>query len=229
MVINNSQDLKYPAYIMKSLLTFLILISISPILKAQDDLPINDEERFSFVPGLYLSFEDFIHNRPVNFDQVEGDLQEFFENPMNSKKLIITRKDSVYHVEQAATWGYNDGKSVYLNRSLFKGMNLNLPSLTIRVNPWVRMHTIGTLSFILYVTTIESRGQYQSVSHTSESNITLNTKDGKFYGATLKELEKLIYDDPELLTEFKKTRDSKDTKFFIFLRKYNERHPIKFP
>jgi hypothetical protein len=201
--------------------------------KAQDDLPINDEEKIQFKPGLYLSFEDFIYNVPVNFDQVEGDLQNFFENPMNSKKLTITRDLSTKEVEQSAIWGYNDGENVFLNRSLFNGINLDIVGgLKIKVDPWVRIQTVGTLSYILFLTTIQSYSQNQlggqNYIHSEQSNYILNTKDGKFYEGNLKALKDLITDDPELLAAFEISREDKVVKFFTFLRRYNERHPFQF-
>jgi hypothetical protein len=216
-------------YKMRSPLMLFALLAMAIVAKGQDDLPVNDEGQLQFVPGLYLSFNDFIYNDPVDFEQVEGDLAAFFENPMNAKELIITRRDSVYHVEQSQVWGYTEGKNVFLNRSLFKGVNLNTAGVTMRVEPWVKIYTVGTLCFIYYVTTITiNSGSSQPFNNTSDSKLILNTRDGSFYDGNLQELKKLISDDHELLGEFEKARGDKEVKFFTFLRKYNESHPFQF-
>jgi hypothetical protein len=200
--------------------------------RAQDDLQIVEEEQIEFTPGLYLSFDDFISNNPIDFEHVEGDLEGFFENPMNSKELTIKKNETVLHVEQSTVWGYTDGKNVFLNRSLFKGMNLDMINLKIKVEPWVKIHTIGKLSFILFLTTILTQSQSQlggnSHANSYESNYILNTKDGKFYKGNLSELKFLIADDAELLDEFVKTHGNDEIKFFTFLKKYNKRHPFQF-
>jgi hypothetical protein len=216
---------------MKTPLMLFALLFMVVAGKAQDDLPTNDEERIQFKQGLFLSFDDFIRNSPVDFDQVEGDLQTFFENPMNSKELAITKNGSVTHVEQAAVWGYTDGKNVFLNRGLFKGMNINVVALKMKVTPWVKIQTIGTLSFISYFTMIEIRSlsMLQPQKNTTKSYFILNTKDGNFYDGNLKELKGLIgIDDSNLLAELEKTRGDKEVKFFMFLNKYNERHTLQF-
>jgi hypothetical protein len=208
----------------------LTLLTVAIVAMAQDDLPVNDEEKLELVPGLYLSFNDFIYNDPIDFEQVQGDLASFFDNPMNAEELIITRRDSVFHVEQSQVWGYTEGKNVFLNRSLFKGMNINTAGVKMKVDPWVRIHSIGTLCFIYYLTSVTVGNQLpgQSFSNTSDSKLILNTANGKFHNGNLTELKALISDDPALLREFEKARGDKEIKFFTFLRKYNAQHPFQF-
>jgi hypothetical protein len=205
--------------------------------KAQDDLPVINEHELQLVPGLYLSFNDFIYNDPVDFEQVQGDLATFFDNPMNAKELIITRGDSVYRVEQSQVGGYTEGKNVFLNRSLFKGMNIDAVGLRMIVEPWVKIHTIGTLCFIYYLTTvnIDDKGYFprtlKSSSETrimSETQFIFYTRNGQFYEGNLKELKDLISDDYKLLGELEKARGDKEVRFFTFLKKYNMQHPFKF-
>jgi hypothetical protein len=216
---------------MKYPLMFLLALVSLVGLKAQDDLPVNDEEKIEFVPGIYSSFEDFISNSPVDVVDIEGDVDQFFNNPMNSKKITLKKKDSVFQIEQHDVWGYTDSKDVFLNRALFKGMNLDFGGLQIAVNPWVKIQKLGKLSFILFLTTIRSQDSNrggQPLIKSVESNYILNTRDGHFYSGNLKQLKLLITDDPELLETCEKERGDDQVKFFTILDRYNKRHPFQF-
>jgi hypothetical protein len=208
---------------MKSPLILCVLLAVAVVSEAQDHLPTNDEESLQLVPGLYLSFEDFIYNDPVDFEQVEGDLDRFINDLNYDKEVTITKNNSVNHVSRNNVWGYSDGNDVYLNRSLFS-TNLKLPNLQMKATPWLKIVTIGTLSLASFAMAMQTK----IYSTTIQSNFILNTKDGKVYDADLKELQHLISDDPELLREFEKARGDKEIKFFTFLRKYNEQHPFHF-
>lgn len=58
----------------------------------------------------------------------------------------------------------------------------------------------------------------------------LDTRLGSIYDFTIENLEYIIQGDNELLTEFKalKKREKRESTF-LYLRKYNQRHPLYFP
>lgn len=217
---------------MKYCFVFFLLgqLSLYHLSHAQSELPASDitDEAIQFNIGLFLSFDDFIKNNAVEFENVDGDLEKFLENPMSSHVLSITRNDSTFQCEFADIWGYTDGKSVFLNRKLFKGIILNMVTIEFKVTPWVKIQVIETLCYVPYFSTRETHDRYQSKKKTTQSEFILDTRDGKFYDADLKELKLLIKDDPELLAELERSKEDKEFKFYSFLKKYNRRHPFKF-
>jgi hypothetical protein len=210
---------------MKYPLMLLMMVTTLSVTKAQDDLPGYDGEKIQSVPGLYLSFNDFIYNSPIDFDKVETDLEKFINDIKYNKDITIFDGNPSRQIKRDDVWGYSDGNDVYLNRTLFsRNLKLGANSVGMQASPWVKIVTIETLSLIGFASAIKT----SIYSTTALFSFILNTKDGQFYDADVKVLKELIADDPQLLAELNNDRDSKQTRFHRFLNKYNERHPFQF-
>lgn len=203
----------------------LMMLATLSVVKAQDDLPEYQQQRIQCVPGLYLSFNDFINNSPMDFDNVETDLEKFINDIKYNKDITIFDGNTSRQIKRDDVWGYSDGNDVYLNRALLsRNLKLGANTFKMQASPWVKIVTIETLSLIGFASSINTA----VYSTTAISNFILNTRDGLFYDADVKVLKELIADDPELLTELNNDRGSKQARFFTFLNKYNERHPFHF-
>jgi hypothetical protein len=226
---------------MKKLTLFLLLVLMINTAFCQIDF----EDNFESValPGFYLSFHDFRSNSPITPESIITDRNpwepDFYLQLYREGKIVYTRDGKEHAVSHTSIWGYCDGKRIYiakeaLPRNFFS--NEDIGDLA-----FVRIDFFGTLSLIHYVRNLAGGGQNHllyapnqpmvgvNTGRSKEIELIFDTGSGKFYKATLANLEKLIADDEELLTEFnKKNKKEQDIKLYIFLRKYNERHPFEF-
>jgi hypothetical protein len=210
---------------MKYSLMFLLLLTSFAALKAQGSLPESEQQRIQCSPGLYLSFNDFIYNDPIDFDRVETDFEKFINDVNNNKTITIIDGNTSHEIKRDDVWGYSDGNDVYLNRALFsRNFKLGANGFKMQATPWVKVVTIETLTLIGFASSVNTA----LYSTTALSNFILNTKDGQFYDADAKVLKELIADDSDLLAEFNNDRGNKQTRVFRFLNMYNQRHPFRF-
>ena len=59
------------------------------------------------------------------------------------------------------------------------------------------------------------------------SEYIMDMRSGRFYRPTLVNLERLIQDDAQLLEEFRQSEEDRVVRFYRFLKRYNERHPLE--
>lgn len=224
-------------------LTVVLLVTLSLIAKGQysgteetDIEEIDIEETDTkpvFTPGLYLSFYNFIENDPILPEDIITNIprqRDFYIQLFRANAIDVALSDSMLHLVPENVWGYSDGRGIFINRRKFpKGY---LAGTDVSENPFAHINIIGTLSLVYYLKTYSSSGlTYNRVmvrgndARQEAAEFILNTKDGTFHKATLPQLEEMIADDPTLLKEFNAYRGKKSIKLYVFLKKYNEKHP----
>lgn len=184
---------------------------------------------FEFKPGIYLAFVDFVSNHPIPPAKI------IFNSNRNDSKFLqyvlanttFTYKDSLGKevvVKSNDAWGYSSNGAVYVNH----GTDFN------------RVTVIGSLCH--FVATIptkigvpdpffnnQSFDNHQQYTYTTEQLI-LDMESGKIVSFNVENMEGLLARDTTLSKEFAvlKKRQKRDM-VFVYLRKYNEKHPIYFP
>jgi len=182
---------------------------------------------FVFKEGLYVSYEQFKHNSPVEIKKIIFDYDKTkldFLKAVTGKKEIVFLNDSNQKViiKTSDIWGYCQNQAIYIRYS----------------DDFFRVPIVGNICHFL---------GYQYVSG-GYSNPNIFGGSQTFQGA-VKEQTQFIFDnqtmqimmfdvntidlilerDGELHKEFialsnKKKRQST----FLYLRKYNEKHPLYF-
>ena len=220
-------------HIMKTItFIFIFFISLSPYflipLSAQQKA-VQYTKDFEFKDGVYLSFFDFKNNNPVRtskiiFNSNKSD-KDFLKYALDkSSFLYLDSTGKEQEVKTQSVWGYCSNGTAYINH----GTDFN------------RVTVIGSISH--FVATVPMRvgvsdpfyqndpfynpQQYTYVS----SQYVIDFDSGKVMEFNVGTMELLLQKDDALSKEFtalkkKQKRDS----IFIYLRKYNEKHPIYFP
>lgn len=184
---------------------------------------------FSFREGIYRSFQDFKNNNPIPpskivFNSNKND-KDFLKYVLG--KSTFTYVDSTGKEQELKTndaWGYCSNRTVYINH----GTDFN------------RINIIGSICH--FVATVPMKvgvsdpffyndpfGQPEQYAYISNQYI-IDFESGKVMEFIVGNMETLLQKDEALYKEFtslkkKKKRDM----IFVYLRKFNEKHPIYFP
>ncbi len=186
-------------------------------------------------PGLYLSYADFITNSPIDPELIITDRSpteaDFYLQVFREGKIEYVHGEELKSVNSRTVWGYSDGRYVYVSKEVMPKSLFENPDVSEL--PFVRIDFFGTLALIRFVKNLSSRKYYTGVpgmvgGYSRSAEVLFDTRDGNFYKATDERFAQLIADDVDLLREFKKDKKNRDIRLYVFLRKYNDRHPFTF-
>lgn len=215
----------------KILFIFGIIISQLAFSQADSIKLVKYTPGFRFRDGLYLSHNQFVTNNPIPMKRIVSKYNksgfDFFD------KLLIEEKVYYYDqygmrktVEVDELWGFCRRGSVYINW----GDDFN------------RIPVMGrACHFIATITVVEDRynngnygyGYYNVPTTSSRTEIyqfLMDFNTGKVFEYTVDNVLIVLMADAELYDEFnalskKKKKDMK----FLYLRKFNEKHPLYIP
>jgi hypothetical protein len=208
---------------MKTFITALLLfLTIGG--KAQDSVAYTSE--YQFNEGIFLTEKDFHANRPIRKDQIVSGIPktqlDFMSEVMAAK--FVTYKDSAgteQKLETSTAWGYCQNRTVYLNFN--RSFN--------------RINVMGTICHLVAtVTTISPardpmNGNYAiNNSYDELRQFIYDTRNNQVLDFTVKNMEEVLRADQELYDEFMKlSRRKKSESVFVFLRRFNAKHPLYLP
>jgi hypothetical protein len=186
---------------------------------------------FSFREGVYLSLTDFKNNNPIPSSRIvfstnRGD-RDFLKYVLNKK--VVTYIDSTgkqQEIESEKIWGYSSNDMLYIkygvnyNRVAVVGSLCHFIATTQTVapfrNPYPYNRYDPTINQVQYI-------------YTTNQHI-LDFETGVVQEFNVLSMETLLKRDEVLYNEFVSlSKRKKKESVFIFLRKYNDRHPIYFP
>ncbi|HEX8514592.1 MAG TPA: hypothetical protein VF868_00230 [Bacteroidia bacterium] len=206
---------------MKLLLSFLFLLPFAAV-AGPDSVAYSRD--YDFKEGVFLSLEHFKRNDPVLKSAIISSYPksqvDFMKQITNQKYITFRNSEGVeQRVETMTVWGYCQ------NRSLFINFN----------NDFNRINQIGLLS--LFAAVVMTPVGYQDPMNTYGINtndelrqFVLDTRTNKALDFNVRNMEIILEDDPELHTEFMKLKKrQKADSIFIYLRRYNEKHPLYLP
>lgn len=178
---------------------------------------------YEFQEGIFLTLEDFKKNTPISKGAIVSALPkdqiDFFTQIMEQK--TITYKDSAGVEQKLQTntaWGYSQNRAIYINFN----------------TDFNRINVIGTLSlFSALVAQSPLRNEPLGDMYAIEPTFTelrqfiFDTQTNKVLDFNVKNMEVLLKNDAELFAQFMKLKKrAKADSIFIYLRKYNEKHPL---
>jgi hypothetical protein len=203
------------------LLSLLLLLSV--VSRSSPDSVAYSRD-YEFKEGFFLTAEQFRTNSPILKNSVVSGYPKSevdFMTQMLEQKFLTYKADdgSEQKVETSSLWGYCQ------NRSIFIYFN----------NDFHRLNVIGTLCH--FTAAINTSITYNDPMNTYGINTSnemrqyiFDTRTDKILEFVVNNMEVIMEDDPELLSEFTKLKKRKKAdSIFIYLRKYNEKHPFYLP
>jgi len=199
---------------------------------AQDSIQYDSD--FEFYDGLYMSFEDFKNDNPISFDKVISTLS--VNDPLLIDGLLREKsfryKDGLGEIREMLVneiWGFawHGRPFVRLNAINYMGIVSNLGKLRQGRNEYGNFTEIGSIS-IVQVNMLMSNPIY-SAQQTGQFLFSMKTGNLMPYGTF--NAKEMFADDQELLIAFKSlgSVEKQEQQLFLFIRRYNERHPLYFP
>ena len=204
-------------------LSFFIFIFFTATLSAQKDSVLYTKD-FTLKEGIYLSFSDFKKNNPIVFEKIKTVSSAKGFNFWKSElmKQSITYYDSVGTEKTVATqklWGYSSGSSVYINYAA----------------DFYKIQVLGSVChFTAYVQNTlggtDANTPYDMRDGYVQTQLMMDMSTGKVATFNVTNMEGFLKRDEELLKEFTAlSKKKKKQSIFIFLNKYNQKHPLYFP
>jgi hypothetical protein len=196
---------------------------------------------YGFKEGIYITASQFEQNAPISkaalISNVPTSRVDFIGEVMKQKDIVYI--DSTTGKEQriavSNVWGYCQNKIVYVYSN----------------KKFVRMNTIGTLcQYTGSITNVINNynpmysgypgmgfpGGYPgyggggTTTYEELKQFIFDTKSNQVFDFTPESLEALIMDDEALFKEFMELKHRKKSEMmFIYLRRYNEKHPLMLP
>ena len=243
----------------KCLLTLIAVLVATGFTRAQQgDTLVQYTPDFKFRDGIYLNFDMVKTNSPIPkaklFTSVDYNDKDFFDQVISSEKIYFYDNMGVrQEIEKDAIWGFARNGVLYakvqniFNRITFCGSIIHfVADVTTQTgyNPYGYYDPYYSpyRSFYspYYYSPYSSRyydpyyyggSPYsRNTSRTDLEMFMIDFETGKTYEYDLENLEALLMRDPELYEEFVSMRNKNQKKMmFVYLRKYNERHPILLP
>lgn len=207
---------------MRTVFSGLMVMLFLVVASAQTDSVVYTQG-FNFRPGIYLSYAQFKSNSPIPKSALisnEDTSRLDFIRLVISKESVQWRDSSgnIQSENVSSLWGYSENKSVYIRYHYY----------------FNRLMVIGTLChFTAYETNYMYTGpgtypnqQYGSPVESMQQFV-LDTQTGNVYPFDVKNMEPLLSRDAELYAEFVKLKKKqKKDQLFLYLRRYNEKHPL---
>lgn len=184
------------------------------------------DQYFDFKEGLYPGLEDFKNNHPIPKTAIQTRLDinqpDFFSELLKEKTIkVVMANDSIKEFQTGQLWGYSKNGNIYVHYG----------------NDFYRIPVLGRISHFVALVEIRVPGYYDPWYGTTTDDVRnemrqfiMEFETGKVFEYTLENFENLLMRDEQLYKEFTKMRTrQKRQNMFIFLRRYNEAHPLFFP
>jgi hypothetical protein len=204
----------------------LLFLFIFSICKAQLSKNVPYSRDYEFKEGVYLSISQFKNNAPILKSDIESilpkDQIDFLTQVLEQKVVTYTDSAGQKQKNQPGTqWGYAQNRAIYINFN----------------NEFNRMNVIGTLclfSAMIVQSSIrnEPLGDMYAIQPSFQElrQYVLDTQTNKILDFDAKSMELLLKNDAVLYEGFMKLKKrAKADSIFIYLRKYNENHPLYLP
>ncbi len=235
------------------------VIASGMISAVQRDTLVQYTPDFKFRDGIYLNFDMVKANSPIPkaklFTSVDYNDKDFFDQVISSEKIYFYDNMGVrQEIEKDAIWGFARNGVLYIkvqgtyNRITFFGSIIHfvadVTTTTTGYNPYGYYDPYYSpyRSFYspYYYSPYSSRyydpygmGGYPYRNNPSRTDLRMfmiDFESGKSFEYDLENLEVLLMKDPELYEEFVSMRNKNQKKLmFVYLRKFNEKHPIFLP
>lgn len=206
---------------MRVLVAAFLLFFSSCLFSQTDSVPYTRD--FEFREGIFLTVMDFKYNNPIPKEAIITSIPttdaSFMNQVMGYKTITFKDRQGVEQkLETSTVWGFCQNRGIYINFN----------------KEFQRVNVIGSL-FHLVATVTTLSGMRDPMNYNYAINNTydelrqffVDVQDNKVLDFNVKNMEVVLQKDPELHAEFMKlSKKKKASSIFIYLRKYNEKHPL---
>ncbi|MFO7671550.1 MAG: hypothetical protein R6W31_17965 [Bacteroidales bacterium] len=229
---------------MKPVSVLVILLGLCSWTVAQEGAPegmVRYSSGYEFPEGIYANFEMVREARPIPPARVVTDVdlfdREFYEKITSEDEIVIYDDNGVKkEFKTSKIWGYGRNGALYIN----VGSAFHRISLVGSISHFVASVTTYNPNYYdpyrynPYYSNSYYQGRYNSpqssYSSTDLKQYLLDFETGEVMEYDSESVEVMLMKDPELADEYLalKGRKQKQMKF-VFIRRYNEKHPLYFP
>jgi hypothetical protein len=196
---------------------------------------------FEFQDGIYANFAMVKNNSPIPSARIVTDVdifdRAFYDKVTSEKEIVIYDENGVKKVMKTASiWGYGRNGSLYIN----VGSSFHRISFVGSISHFVASVTTYNPNYYdpYYYNPYYSNSYYYNRYSMPQSNYSstelrqylLDFETGEIMDYDTESVEVLLMKDPELADEFGALSNRKKKQMkFVFIRRYNETHPLYFP
>jgi hypothetical protein len=207
---------------------------------------------FKFRDGIFLNFDMVRENNPIPkaklLTSVDYNDREFFTRLMESDKIYFYDNMGMrQEIDKSSIWGFSRNGVLYrkiqdnFNRITYFGSIIHyVADVTTYESSYSNYPYGGYYSpynsyynpyYSSYYNPYSYGSPYNSGSpRTNLHQYIIDFETGEEREYNLQNLEALLMRDPEIYEEFLSLRGKNQKKMmFVFLRKYNEKHPVFLP
>jgi hypothetical protein len=209
---------------MKYTLSFIFLICVATGFSQTPMVPYSHD--YDFKEGVYLSLDQFKQNNPIPksafITGIPKNQLDFLTQLLEEKMVVYKDPEgNEVKIESSTIWGYAQNRSVYLNFN--KEFN--------------RVNVIGTIFHFTASIRVEPNYRdpmdYNYGINNGRDEIRqfiFDTQTNVVNEFNVQNMELILKDDAELLAQFEALKKrAKADSVFIYLRKFNEKHPLYLP
>lgn len=236
-----------------------VMVSAGMIRAQQGDTLVQYAPGFKFRDGIYLNFDMVKTNSPIPkaklFTSVDYNDKDFFDQVISAGKIYFYDNMGVrQEIETDNIWGFARNGVLYVkvqnnfNRITFFGSIIHfVADVTTRsgynspygfYDPFYGPY--GSYYSPYYNPYYSSRyynpyyyggyPPYRTTTRTDLEMFMIDFETGKSYKYNIENLQALLIRDPVLYDEFMSMRNKNRKKMmFVYLRKFNEAHPVFLP
>lgn len=196
---------------------------------------------FEFIDGIYANFTMVESNFPIPVTRIVTDVDLFdrdFYNKITSKDEIIYYDDNGMKqtLKSKNIWGYSRNGVLYINigqafhRISYMGNICHFVASITTYNPnYYDPYGYNPYYYNSYNYNRHMTPQ-SNYSSTDLRQYLLDFETGEIREYDIESVEVLLMKDPELHDEYVSLSRRKKNQFkFVYIRKYNEKHPLYFP
>jgi hypothetical protein len=213
---------------------FSVVFSVRIFSQSDSSTLVEYSPEFKFKEGIYLNFDQVKTNSPLPKSRIISEYDysnpDFFERILEKDKifyydLLGNRKE----LKSKDIWGYSRNGFIYIKmedgffRITLIGAICHFIASQTTYSP--------TYNSPYYYSYMDPYRMYPSSYQTTEMRqYLLNFFTGDVLDYTDESLGVILMQDPELHDEYMALRKKKRKQMrFIYIRKFNERHPLYFP
>lgn len=234
-------------------LSFILIAFLTPNLFAQGterDM-VEFTPDFRFNDGIFLTFEQVKENKPISKAKIltsaEYNDRDFFKQVFSNDNIYFYDAMGIrQEINTEDIWGYSRNGILYVqiqggfNRITYVG---NICHFVADITTYDRRYYGSPYNYYDPYYSPYSYNYYSpyyspyympyrptTVARNELVQYMIEFETGKMIEYDVKNVEMLLMKDPELYDEFMKlSRKKKKQMMFLYLRKYNEKHPLYLP
>ncbi len=226
------------------IICFCIGLILAPALFAQGEEGagmVKYSADFEFHDGIYANFDMVKANDPVPPARIVTDIdmfdREFYDKVTMGKEIVIYDDNGVKKVMKTRSiWGYSRNGVLYINvgtkfhRVSFVGSICHFVATMTTYNP----NYYDPYAINPYYSNSYYNNRYNmpnsNYSNTELKQYLLDFESGEVMEYDTESVGVLLMRDPELADEYEALRPRKKKQMkFVYIRRFNEKHPLYFP